>query len=68
MPDALSERHSGLLQGSYDCVDRIVLNAYFPLGHSTGGFGTHRRNLQSLVLGILVLALTFSLPRAYKRI
>ncbi|MGB7592406.1 MAG: hypothetical protein WBO19_14320, partial [Terriglobia bacterium] len=65
MPDALSERHSDLLQGSYDCVDRIVLNAYFPLGHSPGGFGTHLRNFQSPILGIFVLALTFSLPRAY---
>jgi hypothetical protein len=27
-----------LLSGSYDCVDRIVLNAYFRLGHSPGGF------------------------------
>jgi hypothetical protein len=66
MPDALSERYSDLLQGSYDCVDRIVLDAYFPLGHSPGGFGTHLRNLQSPTLGIFVLALTFSLPRAYK--
>jgi hypothetical protein len=68
MPDALSERYSGLLQGRYDRVHRIVLNAYFPLGHSPGGFGTHLRNLQSPVLGILVLAFTFSSPRAYKRI
>ncbi|MEP7272073.1 MAG: alpha/beta hydrolase-fold protein, partial [Acidobacteriota bacterium] len=27
-----------LLSGSYDCVDRIVLNAYFGMGHSPGGF------------------------------
>jgi hypothetical protein len=26
------------LVGSYDCVDRIVLNAYFRLGHDPGGF------------------------------
>jgi hypothetical protein len=26
------------VQGSYDCVDRIVLNAYFRMGHSGGGF------------------------------
>jgi hypothetical protein len=36
--DEFSERCSGLLTGSYDCVDRIVLNAYFPLGHNPGGF------------------------------
>jgi hypothetical protein len=27
MPDSLSERYQDLLTGSYDCVDRIVLNA-----------------------------------------
>jgi hypothetical protein len=30
MPDALSERYNDPLQGSYDRVHRIVLNAYFP--------------------------------------
>jgi hypothetical protein len=28
MTDLFSERCSDLLVGSYDCVDRIVLNAY----------------------------------------
>ena len=36
--DDFSERYADLLTGSYDCVDRIVLNAYFPLGHNPGGF------------------------------
>ena len=26
-----------LLEGSYDCIDRIVINAFFPLGQSGGG-------------------------------
>jgi len=38
MADEFSERYADLLSSSYDCVDRIVLNAYFPLGHSPGGF------------------------------
>ena len=38
MADMFSARYGDLLTGSYDCVDRIVLNAYFPLGHSPGGF------------------------------
>ena len=38
MQDPLSERYGDLLEGSYDCVDRIVLNAYFRVGHSAGGF------------------------------
>jgi len=28
---------SGLLGGSYDCVDRIVLNAYFRMGTPKAG-------------------------------
>jgi len=38
MVDEFSDRYGDLLTSSYDCVDRIVLNAYFPLGHSPGGF------------------------------
>src|SRR6516162_1186250 len=45
MPDPLSERYRELLEGSYDCVDRIVLNAYFRMGHSAGGFRTWWRQL-----------------------
>jgi len=36
--DELTERYGDLLTGSYDCVDRIVLNAYFSLGYNPGGF------------------------------
>jgi hypothetical protein len=35
--DEFRERYADLLAGCYDCVDRIVLNAYFPLGHNPGG-------------------------------
>jgi len=38
MADGLSDLYQDLLTGSYDCVDRIVLNAYFRMGHSPGGF------------------------------
>src|SRR5215471_3020841 len=38
MMDGLSTRYQELLSGSYDCVDRIVLNAYFVRGHIGGGF------------------------------
>jgi len=37
-PDDLSQYYAELLEGVYDCVDRIVLNAFFPLGQ-TGGCG-----------------------------
>jgi hypothetical protein len=45
--DLFSERCGDLLVGSYDCVDRIVLNAYFSLGHSPGGFRTWWRRWHS---------------------
>ena len=45
MVDELSERYGDLLTGSYDCVDRIVLNAYFSLGHNPGGFRVWWRRL-----------------------
>lgn len=38
MVDDFSVRCAPLLSGSYDCVDRIVLNAYMSLCHSPGGF------------------------------
>ena len=34
------------MTGTYYCVDRIVLNAYFSLGHSPGGFRTWWRRWQ----------------------
>jgi hypothetical protein len=43
--DGFSERYGDLLTGSYDCVDRIVLNAYNPLCHSPGGFRVWWRRL-----------------------
>ena len=45
MVDGFSARYGDLLYGSYDCVDRIVLNAYYPLGHNPGGFRTWWRRL-----------------------
>jgi hypothetical protein len=43
--DELTERYGDLLTGSYDCVDRIVLNAYFSMGHNAGGFRVWWRRL-----------------------
>ena len=43
--DRLSQTYSGLLAGTYDCLDRIVLNAYFRLGHDAGGFRVWWRRL-----------------------
>jgi hypothetical protein len=36
MANDFSELYGDLLTGSYDRVDRIVLNAYFSIGHNPG--------------------------------
>lgn len=43
--DEFTAYHQGLLEGTYDCVDRIVVNAYYPLGQRAGGFRTWWRQL-----------------------
>jgi hypothetical protein len=45
MANDLRLLYPDLLSGSYDCIDRIVLNAYFRLGHSPGGFRQWWRQL-----------------------
>jgi hypothetical protein len=47
MVDELSAYYADLLDGSYDCVDRIVLNAYHTLCYSPGGFRDWWRKLMN---------------------
>jgi hypothetical protein len=35
--DQFSEQYQDLIEHSYDCVDRVVLNAYFEMGRDPGG-------------------------------
>ncbi len=44
--DKLSSHHKEILGGAYDCVDRTVLNGYYPQGYSPGGFRTWFRDLK----------------------
>jgi hypothetical protein len=44
-PDDLSQYYAELLDGIYDCVDRMVLNAFFPLGQTGGGVRSWWRQL-----------------------
>lgn len=39
-PDDFSSYVADLLDGRYDCVDRLVLNGYFPMGQTSGGLLT----------------------------
>lgn len=43
--DDFTAYHQEMLEGHYDCVDRIVLNGYFPMGQQGGGFRTWWRQL-----------------------
>jgi len=45
VPDQLSALYSEFLEGGYDCVDRVVCNAYFSMGQSGGGFRMWWREL-----------------------
>src|SRR6516162_5678982 len=45
--DAFTNYYAALLDGSYDCVDRIVLNANFGLCYSPGGFRSWWRVLHN---------------------
>lgn len=44
--DEFSEYYADLLEGSYDCVDRLVVNAYFSLGMMGGGLRSWWRALR----------------------
>jgi hypothetical protein len=45
--DDLRQRYDKLLDGTYDCVDRIVLNAYNRFCYSAGGFREWWRRLMN---------------------
>jgi hypothetical protein len=44
--DKLSKHYNEILEGIYDCPDRIVLNGYFPQGCILGGFRNWFRALK----------------------
>jgi hypothetical protein len=41
--DAFAAYHAELIEASYDCVDRLVVNCYYQLGQTGGGFRTFWR-------------------------
>jgi hypothetical protein len=47
MMDQLTEAYADYLHGSYDCPDRIVLNGYYRLGYTGGGFRHWWRRLHN---------------------
>jgi hypothetical protein len=42
-PDAFAAYHAPLIEADYDCVDRLVVNCYYPMGQAGGGFRTFWR-------------------------
>lgn len=45
MEDQFARQYEELLDGCYDCVDRIVLNAYVPKCGDGGGFRVWWRSI-----------------------
>jgi hypothetical protein len=45
-PDEFSRYYAELMDGVYDCVDRLVVNAYFPMGQTGGGMRSWWRRLR----------------------
>ncbi len=39
-PDPFSQHYASRLDGVYDCVDRLIINAYLPYAQGPGGFRT----------------------------
>lgn len=44
--DSLTEHYTALLEGEYDCIDRIVLNAYCPMLLVAGGVRNWYRKME----------------------
>jgi hypothetical protein len=44
-PDPLSQHYASRLDGVYDCIDRLTINAYLPIAQAPGGFRTWWRDL-----------------------
>ncbi len=45
MTDDFSSYYEKELEGSYDCMDRMVVNAYHKMGQTAAGFRTWWRQL-----------------------
>lgn len=50
--DEFAKYYQSLIQATYDCVDRLVINAYYPLGQTGGGFRAWWRNWQGSDQGL----------------
>jgi hypothetical protein len=44
--DPISQHYSEILDGTYECTDRIVVNGFYSPGHNGGGFRTFWRLLR----------------------
>ena len=67
-PDAFSDNYAALIESSYDCVDRIVINAYNPLLQTAGGFRYWWRQWQGSDEGLETAQLMRTAGRYGKRV
>lgn len=66
--DAFSVRYAELIESSYDCIDRIVINAYNPLLQQAGGFRHWWRQWQGSDEGLNTASLMRLAGRFAKRV
>jgi hypothetical protein len=52
--DSLTEHYMPLVEGSYDCIDRIVLNAYCPMLLRAGGLRNWYRIMEAATFGTII--------------
>ena len=66
--DQLCDHYKDILEGTYDCVDRLVLNAYYRIGYSAGGFRSWFTNLKGSDQGLNNTVLMRMAGRFSKRV
>lgn len=66
--DSLTEHYEPLLQGSYDCIDRIVLNAYAPMLMVPGGVRVWYREMKGSDTGLTTATLIQFAGRFSRRV
>ncbi len=66
--DSLTEHYEPLLEGSYDCIDRIVLNAYIPMLMVPGGVRVWYRDMKGSDTGLTTATLMQFAGRFSRRV
>ena len=66
--DSLTKHYEPMLEGSYDCIDRIVLNAYLPMLMAPGGVRVWYRTMKGSDQGLSTAGLMKFAGRFSRRV